>query len=76
RQLLGEDGYQKYLKTVAESVLGTETIVSRFLPELSNAPEEIASAAPAFWNPKPPAPKAKPAADAAKPEAAKGTKSK
>lgn len=74
RQLLGEDGYQKYLKTVAESVLGTETIVSRFLPGLSNAPEEIASAAPAFWNPKPPAPKAKPAADAAKPEAAKGTK--
>ena len=67
-QLLGQDGYQKYIKTTAESVLGTETIINRFLPELSNPPEAIAAVAPDYWRPKPaaaPKPKAK-AAEAPK----------
>jgi len=67
REALGEDGYQKYQKTVAESVLGTANIISRFLPELSNFPPDIAAVAPGFWNPKPPAPKPKPAPEAGKP---------
>ncbi len=53
-QILGEEGYQKFLKTASESVLSTEVTINRFLPELSNAPEEIASVAPGFWRPQPP----------------------
>ncbi len=56
-QLLGEGGYEKFLKVASESVLNTEVIISRILPELSNPPEDIVSAAPAFWRPKPVAPK-------------------
>jgi len=52
QQVLGDEGYQKFLKTNAEVVLGTETVINRFLPELSNAPEEVAAIAPDFWQPK------------------------
>lgn len=52
QQTLGEEGYAKFLKTSAEVVSGTETVISRFLPELSNPPDEIASLAPDFWRPK------------------------
>ena len=68
-QILGEEGYKKYLKISAETVGGTETYINRFLPELSNPPAEQAAAAPDFWIPKPkaaPKPKAKPA-ESAKP---------
>jgi hypothetical protein len=51
-QLLGEEGYAKYLKTSAEVVESTETVINRFLPELSNAPEEVVAAAPDYWRPK------------------------
>jgi hypothetical protein len=54
-QALGESGYQKYLQVVRDAVLGTESIISRFVPELSNPPDEIASVSPEFWRPKPPA---------------------
>jgi len=71
RQAMGEEAYQKYLKTIQEAVLNTESILLRFLPELSNPPEEVVSAEPSFWRPKPAAaPKPKPA-EAAKPEGAK-----
>jgi hypothetical protein len=53
-QILGEEGYQKFLKFASESVLSAEVTINRFLPELSNAPEEIASVAPGFWRPQPP----------------------
>jgi len=52
RQTLGEEGYAKFLKANAEAVSGTETVINRFLPELSNAPEQVASIAPDFWRPK------------------------
>ena len=52
QQLLGEEGFQKFQKTTAEIVLSTESVINHFLPELSNAPEEVASAAPDFWRPK------------------------
>jgi uncharacterized protein involved in type VI secretion and phage assembly len=51
--LLGEEGYAKYLKTSAEVVESTETVISRFVPELSNAPAEVVAAAPDYWTPKP-----------------------
>jgi hypothetical protein len=52
-QLLGEEGYQRFLKTLAESAEGTETVINHFLPELSNPPGEVTAAAPDFWAPKP-----------------------
>src|SRR5712692_6170831 len=52
-QTLGQDGFQKYIRTVAESVLSQETIINRYLPELSNPMPEIVSANPDFWKPKP-----------------------
>jgi hypothetical protein len=59
-QLLGEEGYRRFLSVGAETVQSTESMISRFLPELSNPPEQIASVSPEFWRPKPaPKPKAK-----------------
>src|SRR6202163_2873513 len=52
QQTLGDEGYAKFLKTNAEAVSGTETAIYRFLPQLSNAPEQVASIAPDFWRPK------------------------
>jgi quinol monooxygenase YgiN len=65
-QLLGEEGYGAFLKAASESVLTTESTISRFRPELSNPPDAIAAVAPDFWRPKPP-----PASKAAKEEAPK-----
>ncbi len=53
QQVLGDEAYQRWLKTSADVVTATQTTISRFVPEISNAPEEIASAAPDFWTPKP-----------------------
>ena len=52
-EILGEEGYKKYLQVNAESVESTESALYRFSPELSNPPEEFVAAAPEFWNPKP-----------------------
>src|SRR5207244_8033397 len=52
QQTLGEEGYQKFLKTNAEAVSNTETVINRFLADISNAPEQVASASPDFWRPK------------------------
>jgi hypothetical protein len=56
QQLLGDEGYQKFLKASAEAVANSESSINRFLPDLSNAPEQIASMAPDFWTPKAAAP--------------------
>ena len=53
QQLLGDEGYAKYLKTVADTVESSETLINRFLPELSNAPADVVAAAPDYWTPKP-----------------------
>jgi hypothetical protein len=55
-QMLGEEGYARFLKANAEAVSDTETVINRFLPELSNAPAPVAAAAPDFWIPKAAAP--------------------
>jgi quinol monooxygenase YgiN len=65
-QLLGEDAYGAFLKASSEAVVNTEYTISRFRPELSNPPDEIAAIAPDFWRPKPP-----PAVKGAKEEGAK-----
>lgn len=52
REILGEDGYKKYLQEAAESVEGVDSMILRFSPELSNPPEDIMAAAPDFWQPK------------------------
>ncbi len=64
-QVLGANGYKQYQKATAENTLSTEITISRYLPELSNAPAEIAAVDPAFWNPKP-MPVGKKAAEATK----------
>jgi quinol monooxygenase YgiN len=52
-QALGPAEYEKYSKTMADTVAGSETIITRFVPELSNPPESFLTASPDFWTPKP-----------------------
>ena len=52
QKLLGDEGYDKFLKASAETVENAETSINRFIPEISNAPEEVAANAPDFWRPK------------------------
>lgn len=52
QKLLGDEGYAKFLKTNADTVANTETVINHFLPELSNAPEAVVAAAPDYWRPK------------------------
>jgi hypothetical protein len=66
--LLGEEGYKSYQKTVSEAVLAVEINVSRIVPELSHLSEATVSVAPEFWRPKPPV--------AAKPKAAAAAEAK
>jgi hypothetical protein len=51
QQVLGEEGYARFLKTSADVVADTETVINRFVPELSNAPEDVVAVAPAYWRP-------------------------
>ncbi|HVH69622.1 MAG TPA: hypothetical protein VNB49_00740 [Candidatus Dormibacteraeota bacterium] len=67
RDILGEEGFKKYLQMNAEAVEETQSTLFRFSPDLSNAPEEIAKVAADFWHPKPMM-----AAAASKPKAATG----
>jgi hypothetical protein len=58
QEVLGP-AYASYQKFAAESIAGTEVIIGRFLPELSNPPAEVVAVDPKFWRPAPaPAPKA------------------
>ena len=52
RDILGEEGFKRFQQVNAESVEGTESVLTRFSPELSNPPEEIATVAVDFWHPK------------------------
>jgi hypothetical protein len=60
-ELMGADAFAKLQKSGADDVLTSEWTISRILPELSNPPEGIANADPAFWHPAPKSPAAKPA---------------
>ena len=52
-QLMGEEGFRKFQAVVSESVMATETSISRLRPDWSNPAEPIVAAAPDFWRPKP-----------------------
>ena len=67
--LMGEEGFRKFQAVVSESVLATETSISRLRPDWSNPPEPTVAAAPDFWRPKPVA-----ASRGAKEETPKGAK--
>jgi len=67
REVMGA-AYADTERATAEAVLGTEVMVGRFLPELSNPPDDVAAVDPKFWRPAPPPPPppAKPAPEAKK----------
>ncbi len=58
-KLMGDEDFAKWQKGNAEHILVTETRYMRFLPELSNAIDEIAKVSPEFWRPKMAAARAK-----------------
>jgi hypothetical protein len=60
RKAMGEGAFLKWQKEGSETVASSETMFMRILPELSNAPEPVAKAAPQFWRPKPMTAAAKP----------------
>jgi hypothetical protein len=51
-EILGDDGYKKYLQGISDTVETAESMVLRFAPDLSNPPESVVAAAPDFWQPK------------------------
>jgi len=51
--ILGEEGYKKFLQISADSIESTESTLLRFSPEMSNPTNDILAAAPGFWQPKP-----------------------
>ena len=53
KDMLGDEGYEKFLKVSVDAVAGVQYVLYRVLPELSNPPAEVIAAAPDFWNPKP-----------------------
>lgn len=52
RDIMGEEAVKKFQHYSAEAVEQAESTLMRFSPELSNPPEEIASASADFWHPK------------------------
>lgn len=55
QEVLGPS-YAGYQKAIAEMVAGTEIVIGRFLPELSNPPDNVAAVDAKFWRPAPPPP--------------------
>ena len=53
KELLGEEGYQRFQNVNVVAVSGVDYVVYRILPELSNPSPEIVAVAPDFWSPKP-----------------------
>src|SRR4029077_2182305 len=50
KDILGEEGYKKFLQVNAEAVEEPVFTLYRFNAELSNPPDDIAAAAPDFWH--------------------------
>ena len=53
RKIFGDEAFLKWQKAAAEYETTAETTLLRFLPELSNVPEQVANASPDFWRRKP-----------------------
>ena len=52
KEILGDEGFKKLQQIVAETYETTESTLYRFVPELSNPPDEVAKVASDFWRPK------------------------
>jgi len=52
REILGEENFKKFQHMNTEAVEEADSTLLRFSPELSNPPEEVASASADFWHPK------------------------
>ena len=63
QKALASDAYRHLAEATSNSVNQTTWETLKVRPELSNPPEEVINADPAFWKPKPPAPP-KPKAEA------------
>jgi hypothetical protein len=68
RDAMGAEAYGQLEKRLGESVLSTETMIAKYLPEISNPPDATVSGSPEFWKPEPAAATAD---RAAKPKAKK-----
>jgi len=53
KDILGDEGMAKLEKTMADTEQRSESSLYRFRPDLSYPPDQVAQAAPDFWNPKP-----------------------
>jgi len=51
-EILGDEGYKRYLKDVSETIESSESAILRYSAELSAPSPQIIAAAPAFWQPK------------------------
>jgi hypothetical protein len=51
REAMGDENYAKFQQGVAEHILGTETMIAKVLPELSNPPEVVVNVTRDFWMP-------------------------
>lgn len=52
REILGDEGFKKYQKVIADAVETSESVLYRFAPDISNPPDEVAKVASDFWRPK------------------------
>jgi hypothetical protein len=52
REILGDDGFKKFQKVNADAVETAESTLFRFLPDISNPPDDVAQIAADFWRPK------------------------
>jgi len=52
RDILGEEGYKKFLQVSSETIENTESMVLRYSPEMSAPAEQVIAAAPNYWTPK------------------------
>lgn len=53
RKLMGNEAFESWAKSTADTVAFSETRIMRLVPELSNPPDDIAQTALDFWRPKP-----------------------
>jgi len=52
RDILGEEGYKKFLQVNSDAVETADATLLRFSPEISNPPDDVAKVATDFWHPK------------------------
>lgn len=53
KEILGDEGYKRFIQVSQEAVEGSASGIYRFSADLSSPPQEIVAVAPDFWQPKP-----------------------